>query len=217
MEFLTLKLLNMANCPSACGPIDLISNPTADCQTAQRYTNPDRLFFFGCDVDLPDPITNIGMKNLVDSGLVVFTSPLANINFGEPTIEEIQISDCNPNLKIITGRQLTAEDRIKISLDDGSPALTAAYKDYEFWQDKQNQQFSLRAGISYCNGDAKIAKDQDGNYLTLSVLVYLNYQRPSQSGGRFVEFKNITIDFNGDPLALTNVPEWNWITAGITL
>lgn len=207
----------MANCPSACGDITLIGNPTADCTTAQRYENPDRLFFFGCDVELPDPITNIGMKALYDSGLIVASSPLANITFGEPSIEEIQVSDCAPNLKIISGRQLTAEDRIKIALTDGSPATTAGYRDYAFWQDKMDQQTRLRVMLGYCSGDVKIARDQDGNYLTVSVLAYLNYQRPNTSGGRFVEFKNITIDFNGDPLALFNVPEWNWITAGITL
>lgn len=207
----------MQNCSTACGAVDLVGNPTADCVTAQRYTNPDRLFFFGCDVDLPDPVTNIGMKALADSGLIVFSSSLANIAFGQPTTEEVVVSDCNPPLKIITGRQLTAEDRIKISVTDGSPALTANYHDYAFWQDKMDQQFKLRVGIAFCNGDCKIAKDESGNYLTVSVLVYLDHQRPSASGGKFVEFKNITIDFNGDPLALYNVPEFNWINAGIVL
>lgn len=205
----------MANCPSACGDINLIGNPSTDCTTAQRYTSPDRLFFFGCDVDLPDPITNAGMKTLYDSGLIVASSSLANIAFGQPTTEEVVISDCNPPLKIITGRQLTAEDRIKVAITDGSPAISAGYRDYQFWQDKMDQQIKLRVMIGFCNGDVKICRDQDGNYLTVSVLVYLDHQRPSQSGGKFVEFKNITIDFNGDPLALYNVPEWNWITAGI--
>lgn len=207
----------MAHCPSSCGTIELVGNPTSNCNTAQRYNNPDRLFFFGCDVDLPDPITNIGMKQMYDNGLLVFTSPLSNITFGDPTIEEINISDCNPPLKIISGRQLTAEDKVKIEVTDGSPAISAGYKDYEFWQDKMDQQLKLRCGISFCNGDCKVAKDADGNYLTLSVLVFLNHQRPSQNGGKFVEFKNITIDFNGDPLALYTVPTWNWLNAGIEL
>lgn len=207
----------MNGCPSTCGDISLIGNPTTDCEVSVRYNNPDRIWFFGCDIDLPEPITNIAMKTMYDNGLLVASSQLGNIAFGAPNVEEIIVSDCSPTLKLITGRQFTAEDRVKIVVDDYSPAINAGYRDYAFWQDKINQQFKLRAMISYCNGDVKIARDQDGNYLTLSVLVYLDYQRPSSNGGKFVEFKNITIDFNGDPLALYNVPEWNWQTAGIIL
>lgn len=207
----------MQNCSQACGDITLIGNPTADCKTAQRYNNPDRLVFKGCDVAIPNPETNIAYKALVDAGLIVFSSPLANWAFGAPTTDEVLISDCNPVLPLITGRQVTVEDRIKIEVTDGSPAVTAGFGDYAFWKDKMNQQFNLNVGVSYCNGDVKWAKDSDGNFLTLSVLVFLDYQRPTTNGGKFVEFKNITINFNGDPLDLNNVPTWNWINAGIVL
>lgn len=207
----------MQNCSEACGEVQLIQLPEADCKTSLRYNNPDRLVFKGCDVDLATPETNIDLYTLYQAGKIAISSPLANWGFGAPTVDEINYADCNPTFKLISGRQLTVEDRIKIAITDGSPAVTAPFRDYEFWASVRNQQFNLNFGIAYCNGDIRWARDEEGNWLTMSVLVYVDYQRPSGNGGKFVEFKNITIDANGDFLDLNVVPTSNWITAGIKL
>lgn len=207
----------MGACPNSCGDIEIISNPVADCVTALRYTNPSRFVFKPCDVKLPVPISNIGMKILHDQGLIMFTSPLANITLGDPSIEEIPVSDCDPTLKEIVGRQITAEDRIMVQVNEGSPAFLAKYFDYQVYDRIQQVQAKLHFGLEYCNGDVRWARKRDGEFLTMSILIFVNYQRPTTQGGRFVEFKNIQIDFNGDPLALWNVPEWNRIDAGIEL
>lgn len=207
----------MQNCAAACGDITLIGNPKSDCKTSLRYSNIDRLVFKGCDVSLPDPETNIGLKTLYDNGLIVFSSPLANVTLGDPTTEDIIHSDCGVPQQIITSRQITAEDRIKIEDTTFSPAIQGSYRDYPFWQDKMNQQINLNLGIARCNGDITWARDEDGNFLRISVLVFLNFQRPGSNTGKFVEFKNIQITANGDFLGLHNVPTMNWIEAGITL
>src|SRR5690606_7075680 len=201
------KYLIMQNCSSACGDITLLGNPKQDCSTSIRYTNLDRIWFYGCDIDLPNPITNIGMKDLYDNGLLVASSPLANITLGDPIIDEIQISDCAPTKKLIVGRQITAEDRVKIELTTHSPSSESPFFDHIFWEDKMEQEFQLRAMLSYCYGDVIIPVDKDGNPLTLSVLAFLNYQRPSTNSGKFVEFKSLSFDFNGDPLGLHIEPE----------
>lgn len=213
----TLKSKKMSSCPNNCGDIEILSYPQADCVTSLRYNQPSRYVFKPCDVDLPSPITNIGMKTLHDSGLIGFTSELANITFGDPTFEEIAVSDCSPALQVVNGRQITAEDRIMVQLTEGSPAQEAKFFDYRFWERIVELQSKLHFGIASCNGDVRWARHKDGTFQTISVTAFINYQRPSTQGGKFVEFKNIQINSNGDPLALWNIPEWNYSDAGINL
>lgn len=207
----------MQNCATACGDIELLGNPESGCKLSTRGNPIDRLVFKGCDVTIPQPETNEALKTLFDSGLIVFSSNLANITLGDPTTEEVLISDCGVPLQVITGRQFTAEDRIAIDVANFSPSVNANYRDYAFWQDKYKQQMNMHFGTVRCNGDITWARDENGMFLNMSLLVYLNFQRPSSNTGKFVEFKNIQITANGDYLGLHNVPTTNWINAGIKL
>lgn len=201
-------------CPSTCGDVTLVSNPTENCTTAQRYNAISRIAFFPCSVDLPDPIQG-NIEPLFADGTIAWSSILRNVTLNDPTTQDFNIGDCIPALSVITGREITFEDAIAITSSTGSPAVYQQYWDYNFWQDKVGKPYQLRAMWIYCNGDARIAKDENGNYLTVSVLAYLNYERPTQQGGPFLEFKSITARFNGDPLALYNTPAFNTVEEGI--
>lgn len=207
----------MATCPSSCGDIDLIGNPQTDCEVSLRQTTPSRFAFFGCTTTLPDPITDVAIKALFDDGTIVASSELANVEFADPTTEDITISDCKPPLRQIVSREVTFEDRTAISRTAGSPATTDPFFDYDFWQDKLDNQGKLNYMVIYCNGDVKIARDKDGNLLSATMQGWLNYQRPGTAGNKSTEFKRLSILFDGDPLAMYNKPEFNYIEAGITL
>lgn len=199
----------MANCPIAC-QTDLIGNPEGDCVLTPRYKTPSRVSFFTCATDLPDPISDAAMLALYEDGSIVLSSELANIVFAEPQYEDVLLSDCQVPQRIVASREMTFEDRIAIT--SGSPANP--YFDYSFWKDKLNNQTKLNYIIHYCDGDSVIARDASGNLLTASITVYLDRQKLTNSP-KSVEFKRGSIVFQGDPLDLGNVPEFNLFTAGI--
>lgn len=206
----------MGLCPSSCGDITLIGNPTADCITSIRQTTPSRIAFFPCNTTLPSPITDSAIKALFDDGTIVASSPLANITWGDPTYEEVPIDDCSVPQQILVSREVTFEDRVAVTDNSGSPASYNDYKDYDFWQDKKDNQTKLNYIIIYCNGDAKIGYDEDGvTLLTARITAVLNYQRPANAGGKSVEFKQVSILFQGDPINLANKPQFNTEEAGI--
>lgn len=207
----------VGNCPSSCGDLTLITNPQANCETAIRQTTPSRFVFWACSANIPDTINTSNVAALFTNGTFVATSRLANVTWNDPTYEDIQVDDCNPPQQYITSREVTFEDRTAVTDDSDSPAIEDAYHDYDFWQDKLDNQTKLYYGTLYCNGDLKLAKDTAGNYLTARITAYLNYQRPGTGGGLFTEFKRVSILFNGDPLALTNKPVANIETAGVEL
>lgn len=111
---------------------------------------------------------------------------------------------------------MTFNDKTSVTTSAASPSDINIYADYDFWQDKNDNQTRLNYGIVYCNGDVKIARDTDGTLLNASVSAILNYQKAT-NGGKSTEFKQVSIVFQGDPLALTNKPEFNLVDAGIEL
>lgn len=207
----------MGLCPSSCGDITLIGNPLSDCVIAQRENIVSRLFFYPCSVTLPDPISDVNIKPLFDDRTIVASSELFNVVAGDPDIEEVGISDCRRPIRTITGRELTAEDRIKVEATQGSPGVLNKFFDYDFWLDKQDQQFVLNVMIGYCNGDVIIPVDRNGDPLSVSVLAFLNWQKPTTAGANWVEFKSLSFQFDGDPFGLHIKPAFNWKTAGIQL
>lgn len=207
----------MGLCPSQCGDITLIGNPQSNCDTSLRQTTPSRFVFFACNSSVPDTINTSNVAALFTSGTFVASSPLANLTWNDPEYEEVAVDDCSVPYRYVTRRGATFEDRVAVSEDADSPAIENSYFDYDFWQDKQENQAKLYYGILYCNGDLKLAKDSAGNYLTASMTVFINYQRPGTQGGVFTEFKRGEILFNGDPLALTNKPVANIVEAGVEL
>lgn len=207
----------VGNCPSTCGDITLISNPTSDCETSVRQTTPSRLFFWPCNANIPTTINTSNIAALFSDGTFVATSRLANVAWNDPTYEDVIVDDCNPAQQILVSREVTFEDRTAVTSDAASPAIEDEYHDYDFWQDKLDNQTKLYYGVIYCNGDVKLAKDTSGNYLTARLTAYLNYQRPGTGGGLMTEFKRVSVLFNGDPLALTNKPVANLDDAGVEL
>lgn len=208
----------MPNCPSNCQNLVLIGNPPDQCIQDFRNKTLSRIGFYPCPITLPDPITNNGIKALFDDGTIVVSSPLGNINWADPTTEEIPIDECSPARTIITGRELTAEDRIAITHLSGSPATVDDELDYDFWDDKVQNQALMNTMLFFCDGDVVIPKDRNGNPLRATMLVYISYQKPQTQGGQWTEFKRIIIRFNNDPLAFyTAKPAFNYIDAGITL
>lgn len=205
----------MAICPSNC-TVSLVKNPQEPCKPVKRQRTLSRLVMFPCNVELPDPITNENIKAFFDDGSMVVSSELAEIVASAPTYEEIEISACRPKEKTVSARQITFRDLVALTGTAGSPAAETSYFDYAFWQDKIDSQGRLRFGWAYCNGDVVLAKNEDGTYMTASMAAFLDYIKPS-NGGTNTEFKNITIDFQGDPLNLNNTPSFNLVTAEIVI
>lgn len=204
-------------CPSQCGDIDLVGNPQSGCETSLRRDTPSRILFFACTTTLPDPITDVNIAPLFADGSIVASSPIANGEWGEPTYEDIQVDDCSVPQKVLTNRVWTFQDRTAVSETSGSPAVTDEFHDYDFWVDKLNNQAKLNFMVAYCSGDVKVARAADGSLLTASITSYLNYDTPATAGAPKIEYKQVEVTFNGDPLAMTNKPEFNYIDAGIIL
>lgn len=208
----------MPFCPASCSDIALLANPQSTCESQQRYRILSRVAFYPCSVTLPDPMTDMAIKALFDDGTIVATSALANVTFADPTSEDVAIDDCSPAMSVITGRELTAEDRYAVSNTSGSPATTDEYFDYDVLDDKVINQHAMNYMLIFCDGDVVVPLDRAGNPLTATMQVFISYQKPSTQGGRWIEYKKITIRFQNDPLALyTAKPAFNYIDAGITL
>lgn len=208
----------MGFCPSTCNDITLLGNPTEGCTTSIRQKTLSRIKFYPCTTTLPDPIEDAAIKALWDDGTIVASSALGNIVWDDPITEDINIDECSPPRTIIVGRVLNAEDRIAVSATEGSPGTVDAYHDYDFWDDKVVNQLTMNYGLIFCDGDVIIPRDRAGVPLTATMSVHISYQKPQTAGGAWIEYKKITIRFNGDPLAFfTAKPAYNYIDAGITL
>lgn len=205
----------MALCPASCQDITVIGNPV-NCVPTLRLKTPSRVLFFNICDTLPDPITNGNIAPLFEDGTIVASSELANVVFNDPTYEDVVISDCTVPLQILVSRELTFEDRVAIDATETSPYFTA-YFNYDFWQDKKDKQTKLGYMIMYCDGDVKVARDEDGTLLTARVTSVVQYQKPSGGSGKSVEFIQVIILFNGDPINLTVKPEFNVYDAGIEI
>lgn len=192
----------MGLCLSNCEDINIIPLPPSGCTLSTRNKTISRLAFFLCTTDLADPMTCNALSTIVNAGAMVFTSELANIDVGTPEYEDVVISECRPALQKCVGRTFAFEDRIAIAAPDPntSPVTTNNFYDYEYWRDKINNQFQLRCGIVTCDGDLIIPRDKAGNLLSVTITGTVNYQKPSTQGGGWVEFKQLSVRWNGDPL-----------------
>lgn len=203
-------------CPANCQDEELIANTPEPCELEIRENSVARFAFKLCTVSVPLDIDPGAFKSLVDDGSIVFSSEIANFAPGEPNYQETTVSDCKPPLRTINARELVFEDRIKRVFNENSPGLVNLFGDYAFWQDKVEHTFQLDVMVMYCNGDLVPAMDQNGDWLGVSVTVYLNWERRSQVGKPAVEFKRISLLFDGDPFALYNTPFINVFEAGVS-
>lgn len=205
----------MAICPASC-TTPLVSNPQSECKPVIRQRTLSRLVMFPCNITLPDPITDENILPFFEDGSIVVSSELSEIIPAAPTYEEIRVSDCRPAQREVATREITFRDLIAITGNIGSPAAESEYFDFYFWQDKVDSANRLYYGWAYCNGDVVLARNEDGSFMTADMTAYLDYIRPA-NGGSSTEFKNLSIRFQGDPLNLSNTPEFNLITAGVIL
>lgn len=198
----------------ACTPEELLVIPTGLCLSEMRRDTPSRLFFYNCNTELPTgsfDAVGAAMKVLFEAGQIMWTAPLANIAFEDPTYDEIQLSDCNAPQQLIATRAITFEDRTKINIGTVSPYTDNEYFDYTLWDYIVTNQVNLRAMIGYCSGDVRPIEND------WTIRAFIDYLKSSQAGGKSTETKKIRMNFQGDPLSFTTVPTFNTIEAGIAL
>lgn len=197
-------------CPADCADDTLTPNAPSDCDIDVRKRGIDRIGFFPCGTTLPSPFTCEALEVLVTNRVLVFSSPLANVEVGDPTFEELVKADCLPPDRIITQRAITFEDRIRIETTAStSPAFEVnKFYDYDFWADKQSKKFTVRYMFVFCDGSVVVPYDENGNYLEGVLDVFLAFPRQGTGGTSYIlEVKSGNLVFKGDPFALTNKPE----------
>lgn len=151
------------------------------------------------------------MAALFEAGDVVSSMQLANVVFEDPTYEELQLNDCSPAESLLQTRAMTFEDRNAVDVSNISPFTTNKFFDYDFWQDKLDNQKNIRFMLAFCSGDVRLI-DFIG-----TIRGFVDYLKAQTAGGKSTEVKKFRILFNGDPLAMTNKPIFNYIDAGIVL
>lgn len=192
-------------CPANCSDVTLTAMPDADCETKVRKRGLYRLGLYACSTTLPSPLTCENLDALIESGAVVFTSPLVNAEFADPEIEELVVADCLPALQNVISRTLTFQDRIAVDVQEGPSGVPAAnlYADLKFWGNKRKVGLSLRYLFLWCDGSIDIAEDDFGAAMASSLQVFRKYERQGTGGNSYtLEYKQGTIVFKGDPLAL---------------
>lgn len=205
----------MSFCPANCQDETLTPNAPLGCELETRERNIDRIGFYGCSTDLPNPLTCAGLETLVEQNLLTFSSPLALIEVADPTFEELVIRDCAPAQRRAVERTITFQDRIAINLlgNEFSPAINPnPFYDYTYWDDKQSKQATMRYLIVFCDGSVQVPRDKAGNPMTASLDIFVSFERQGSGGTSYIlEIKKGQLSFKGDPFALSNPPE---LTAG---
>lgn len=199
----------MGLCSTACVDTTLIST-TSNCDLQLRIRGIDRVGFFLCNTDLPDPMSCAAIEALVESGALVFSSQLGNVELLDPETEELVIADCIPAVKSVSQRVINFQDRVAVDVaaSEASP-ITAAnpYQNYDFWNDKVNKAVALRFLFTYCDGSVQVARDKNGNPLEATVEAYVANERTTGTSPKTIEYIKGTFTFKGDPFALSNKPE----------
>lgn len=193
-------------CPANCADVELTALGDAGCETKIRKRGLYKLGLYACSTTLPDPLTCENLLPLIAAGAVVFTSPLVNVEFADPELEELQIADCLPALQNVVARTLTFQDRIAIDVPEGVSGVPSAipYQDLQFWGNKSKLSLSLRYLFLWCDGTIDIAKDESGNPMAASLTIFRAFERQGTGGNSYTaEIKKGSIIFKGDPLALT--------------
>jgi hypothetical protein len=191
----------MPLCTADCADFTLTPMPAADCEPKLRTRNLDKIGFYLCSETIPEPLDCATLKPMIDSGAIVFTSPLRNVTWDAPEFENIVVSDCMPATQYMTGRKLTVEDAVAVEVQDSSGNVTNPFGDYEFWNGIKKASFNVRVILKYCDGTLEIPKDDKGNPVTLSIVIYRNYEKQgSNTNPLYLELKHVEINFKGDPL-----------------
>lgn len=205
----------MALCPANCGSFELLQNPAAACDLNIREDAISRLLLWPCDVELPDPIQG-AIAPLFADGTIVATSELSNFTINDPEFEDITISACRPAMRRIVSRSIQFQDRIAITVPEGSPAVDNPYWDWDAWKNKLQYSNRLNTGWVMCSGDVIIPVDKNGEPLSFTMNGFINWEQGGTVGSSWVEFKQIELLYRGDPFSF-NKPVFNINTEGIIL
>lgn len=195
----------MGVCPANCTDVDLIPMPDGGCEPKRRKSSIFKIGFFACSTPLPDPLTCDTLETMIDSNLIVFSSPLVNVEVADPETEDVVISDCLPAVQEVIGRQITFEDHIAIDIPEGASGVPAAnlFADIKFWGNKNKYRQTLRQVFLYCDGRVEVPRDDNGDPLTGTFNVWRQFTRQGTGGTSYVlEIKRGAINFKGDPFAL---------------
>lgn len=196
----------MGFCPANCASIDLMANPDGGCETVRRKRSLYKIGFYSCSETLPSPLTCSALQTLVASNGVVWSSPLVNVEWADPTMEDVVVSDCLPASSEAIGRTLTFEDHIALDILPGTSGAPEGneYADLKFWGNKNKIGISLRYLFLWCDGVIDIPVDQFGKPMGAGFNVFRAFSRQGSGGTSYVlEIKKGTINFKGDPLELT--------------
>lgn len=204
-------------CPSNCTDVVLTGNPSGDCpNTGQRKMTIARLGFMVCSINLPSlPYTQANIQPLIDSGQMAASSPLANVELGDPEYTKLNVADCMPSFDYFVKRTLTAEDTIMIQLKDANGNITDAAFDHKFWANKMEHRLILRTFLVMCNGDVYFARDEDGNIAQSSFNAFRSIKDMGEGVGK-IEVKKVSAEWNVDPLPFRD-PDFNINELGVTL
>lgn len=198
----------MGWCPTDCGTITILGTPPI-CQQDPRLKTLSQVGFYACNTSFPDPLDATAIETLIADGSIVFSQELSNITLNDPTFTEIIVSDCQPARRVVANREMTANDRIGITLSEGSPVVTTPFYDWQFWADKEEKIISLYTLWKYCDGDVIIVRDKNGNPITADLKVTVNYDAAGAQGGARPELKVLSFVYAGDPVNVYNPPAFN--------
>lgn len=195
----------MPLCTADCADFTLTPMPAADCEPKLRTRNLDKIGFYLCSTTIPKPLTCDTLAPMITSGEIVFTSPLRKFTWEAPQFESIVVSDCMPATQYFAGRKLSVEDVVAIEIKNSSGTVTNPFGDYAFWQGIKNASFNLRVVLKYCDGTLEIPADSNGNPVTISIVVYRDFEKQGNDDNPlYLELKHIEINFKGDPLPFVN-------------
>jgi hypothetical protein len=192
-------------CPPNCTDVELTALGEAGCEPKQRKIGLYKLLMYACSTTLPEPLTCENLLPLLESGAVVATSPLVNVEFADPETEELVLADCLPAIQNVIARTVTFQDKIAIDVPEGASGVPAAipYQDLQFWGNKNKLSLSLRYLFLWCDGVIDKAVDDNGNPMDASLTIFRAFERQGTGGNSYTaEIKKGSIIFKGDPLAL---------------
>lgn len=189
-------------CLASCADFELSPIPDGDCEIKFKKRSIKRLWFWLCTVAIPEPLTCQALEPLLSDASIVRTSPLANVELADPTLESIQVADCLPSLQVVTTRQLTADDRIAIVVPGDSGVLPDENGEYPFYYSLQKAGPNLRVAFEYCDGMVEIPLGADGTPMPVSATFFRQFARQGTGDGSFlIEIDRLTLTFQGDPLS----------------
>lgn len=207
----------LPTCNSAC--VDTFTLTTTDqCDIYQRSEIPVRLIVATCNTTFPtgaydDIALATAFESLVGIGSISATFELADFSWSDPTTTTKQYrSRRSPAKTITTGRTLTARDYT--ATDVNAAGSATPYQDRLFFVNTlQNAAVKYRGWIT-ADGRIYLFLNSNGEFMSYDVNHW--YGQDVEVEGQVVEFKNMNINFTGDPTATMTTPYLDLLEADPT-